>query len=177
MNRMLAAAMAAMTVSAAAPAMAQSWYGALGVGRTDVDLRADDFNVTRVAADHRDWSYNARIGYDFSRVFGAEIAYADLGKYGYGGDVNGFPVNGEASIRAWSAALVGNLPVSDTLGAYAKVGYARTKVSDGGNSDSGAMYGLGAKWMLDRQWGLFLEWNRYQELKLDNYVLGALIRF
>jgi hypothetical protein len=176
MNRSFAAVMAAITVAASAPALAEGWYAGLSLGRTDVDVRAEDLGLTRAGVDKRDWSYGARVGYDFTKFLGAEVAYYDLGRYGFGGDLLGIPVNGEAKLRAWNVSLVGNLPISDALSGYGKIGYARTKIR-GGDDNTEAVYGLGGKWMVDRSWGLFGEWNRYQDTKLDNYMAGALIRF
>lgn len=176
MNRMHVALVAALTAAAAAPAMAQGWYAGLSAGRTDVDVRADDLGLTRAAVNKKDWSYGARLGYDFTPVIGAEIAYYDLGRYGFGGDLLGVPVSGEAKLRSYNVALVGNVPLSDRFSGYGKIGYARTKVR-GGDDNSEALYGAGVKWMVDKQWGLFAEWNRYQDTKLDNYMAGALVRF
>lgn len=176
MNRKLAAALAVITMAGSASALAEGWYAGLSVGRTDADIRADQLGLTRSAVDKKDWSYGARVGYDINNIVGLEAAYYDLGRYGFGGDVNGIPVNGEAKLRSMSASVVGNLPINETISAYGKVGYARTKVR-GGEDNSEAVYGVGAKWMVDKGWGLFAEWNRYQDSKVDNAMIGALVRF
>ncbi len=176
MNRLLAAVAAALTLAASAPALAQGWYAGLSVGRTDVNVRPENLGLTRSAVDKRDWSYGARLGYDFNNVVGGELAFYELGRYGFGGDLNGRPVSGEAKLRSYSVSVVGNVPFAERLSGYGKIGYARTKF-ESSEHETEAVYGAGLKWMADRSWGMFAEWNRYHDTKLDNYMLGALVRF
>jgi len=176
MKRTLAAIAAVFAVSASAPALAQGWYAGLSGGRTEAKIPESNLDLARGGIDRKDWSFGAKLGYDFTPHFGAEVAYYDLGRYGFGGeDAAGRPLNGEAKVRSFNVAAVGTLPFSETFSGYGKLGWSRTEIENSDNSEM--LYGAGLKWMVDRSWGLYFEWNRYHDTKLDNLMLGALVRF
>lgn len=187
MKRSLAAVAAALCVAASAPAFAQGWYAGLTIGQGKADFNASDIGLSIGTIDDKDTTFGGRLGYDFNRNFGVEIGYYELGKYPFNGTVAGLPVSGEAKAKSYSASVVGTLPFSDQFSAYGKIGYARSRVEgkadvlgfSGSSSDweSEAVYGVGLKWMVDRQWGIFGEWMRNDDIKVDNYMIGALVRF
>lgn len=189
MNRSFAAAVAALATAAAAPAFAEGWYAGLSLGQGKVNVSAAEVGLSSGSLDDNDLTWGARVGYGFSRHLGVEAAYYDLGKYQFNGAFGRLPASGEAKVKSYNVAAVGTLPFgyNDVFGAYGKVGYARTRVSASANVagfqgsskewDNEAMYGLGLKWNPDRQWGLFAEWNRLHDTQLENWMVGATVRF
>ncbi len=100
-----AAAVAALTlISTAASA---GLYVGGSVGQTDVDLDGYDEAT----------SYAITAGFDISRYFAIEASYIDLGD----ADDDLFP-RWTVSADGYNAALVGRLPITTQLAAFAKVG-------------------------------------------------------
>jgi OOP family OmpA-OmpF porin len=171
---------------ATAPAFAQGWYAGLSIGQGKADLGSGGAGFSG-SLDDKDTTFGARLGYDFTRYFGMELGYYNLGKYNFNGTFSGLPVSGNADLKSYSVSVVGTLPFSEHFSAYGKAGYARSRATGnaniagfGGNASdwtNEAVYGAGLKWMVDRQWGLFTEWMRNDDNKVDNYMVGALIRF
>ena len=189
MNRMLAAIAAAVCVAGSAPVLAQGWYGGLSVGKGGVNISAAEVGLSSGTLDDSDTSFGARIGYDFSRHFGVEAAYYNLGEYSFSGLLGPFPATGQTKNKSYNVSLVGTLPFGDRdqFAGYGKIGYARTRVS--ANADvigftgtsteweSEAVYGLGVKYMIDKQWGLFGEWSRLNDSQIEQWMVGAVLRF
>lgn len=189
MNRTLAALAAVISVAASAPVLAQGWYGGLSVGKGKVNISAAEVGLSSGNLDDSDTTFGARVGYDFSRHIGVEAAYYDLGKYQFSGLLGPFPASGEAKVKSYNVSLVGTLPFGDRdqFAAYGKIGYARTRTNanasvagfsgSGSDYDSEAVYGLGLRYMVDRQWGLFGEWSRLQDSQIEQWMVGATLRF
>lgn len=150
------------------------------VGFTDFrNLTPSTLGVT--SADNDSTSASIGLGLKFHKHLAVEISYEDLGKYKYD---NGVSFN---SVKASSTnlALVGRYPINSKLDATAKLGIATTKIEDttnGSNSHTTALYGLGIDYKIDRKWTVGSSWDRYHNfgdtnLKLDNFSVKVKYNF
>jgi opacity protein-like surface antigen len=141
-----------------------------------------------VACDDKDTAWKILAGYQFHRNFAAEVQYMDLGTVSATGN---FPPFGTVGVSAdntsWSASLLGILPLGSAFSLFGKlgieridqkssVGFAGAAGSDKG-SDSGVLFGVGAKLALTRSLRLRAEWERGDTLKSEVVSLGAEWRF
>jgi hypothetical protein len=147
------AAQAQSTSASTGMSSGSSWYTPTGgryiginAGRTD--LIASD-NAT---------AYDIYAGGMWNKNFGLEIGMADFGK-----------MNRTAnSVKAYgfSVKAVGVMPLTESLGAFAKLGtmYTRTKVNTGGREVSddswGTTYGLGLNFDINTQLAAVVEWDQ-----------------
>jgi opacity protein-like surface antigen len=103
--------------------------------------------------------YRIGLGYDFTENWGIEVNYAQSGN----GSLNGKSFKGESA----QLDLVGTYPFNDMFGAYLKLGAASNKVigdatngwSGCGCSTSSFQYGVGARYNLNKQFGIRLEFD------------------
>lgn len=182
-------------------ASASFYLGAdVGVSRWDVDT--GDVNIDGSLGgrlDRADMVVGLRAGYQFTRNFGLEAAYRDLGESSFKGQSVGgwFYCPGSVSVSVEADVLeltaVGLAHVTDQLALTGRVGaaYWDSKVSlkDSCGSfsaeDSGTdlTFGLGVQWSpVDARWAVRLEGQQYQNVTEDDFTirtvsLGGLIRF
>jgi hypothetical protein len=130
-----------------------SWYTPTGgryiginAGRTDL-----------IAADNAT-AYDIYAGGMWNKHFGLEIGMADFGK-----------MNRTAnSVKAYGFSIkaVGVMPLTESLGAFAKLGtmYTRTKVNTSGSEVSdngwGTTYGVGLNFDINTQLAAVVEWDQ-----------------
>ena len=148
------------------------------------DLRTD--------FDAKDSAWKAFAGFRFNSVIAVEVAYADLGSHRtfttmQGGDPP-FPASIaiDRSISGYGVDLVATAPLGfERFNLFARLGAVRTRLAaaatlDGnivftnGNPDERTRttthretvmkYGIGAEWMVTRDIGARLEWERYSEV-------------
>ena len=121
-------------------------YIGLNAGRTDLNGAS---NAT---------AYDAYVGGMWNKNFGLEIGMADFGKMN----------RGASSVEAYgfSVKAVGVMPLTESLGAFAKLGtmYSRTKVNTGGSQISdhgwGTTYGVGLNFDINPQLAAVVEWDQ-----------------
>lgn len=113
----------------------------------------------------------AFIGMDFSKNFGIEAGFVDLGK----ADVDGVTV--EADGPTLDAVI--NLPFNDGFSLFAKGGAHRlnVKTADVSERDSDAHYGAGVKVAFNRNVALRGEWERFQGESNDTDLVSASLVF
>lgn len=203
-------ALAAMIAAAGSPAMAQTtgWYGGLNLGqsRAKIDdkritssLISSGFAVTGIRDDDRDTGGKLFAGYQMNRNFALEGGYFDLGKFGF--TANTLPagaLDGRIKLRGFNLDLVGRLPVTDKLSAFARVGVNRAEARDtftGSGSvfvrnpspskrDTNAKFGVGLEYAFTEAVSMRLEAERYRindavgnNGDVDLVSLGVIYRF
>lgn len=153
-------------------------FGALGNASSDVALGGlnhvdDDSNSLKLGA-----------GYAFTTNVSVELAYQDFNRHDGETDCPpGFaclviPVSARADLTGVSLAVVGDVPLTDRLSGYGKIGFFSWDVKFEGISsafdDSGEdlLYGAGLKWRIDDRWKVFAEYERI-ELDLDTAQIGV----
>lgn len=199
---------AAGMVSPAATASEAGWYlgGNLGQSRATIDdkrivagLLSDGFTTTTIRDDNRDLGFKGFGGYQFSRNWALEGGYFDLGQFGF--DATTQPqgtVSGQIKVQGVNLDVVGSLPITQRLSAFARGGatYIEAKdrfsgtgsanVLDPRRSKRGANYkfGLGLEYAVLPSLGLRLEAERYRvddavgnNGDIDLFSLGLVYRF
>ncbi len=177
---------------AAAPAFAQqstlpSWYIGGGFGVGNLGLSGQDLTgLTNASVDDSDTTYTLRGGWRFHPNFAVELGYYDLGQYAFSGTSGPVSVSGSAKAKSYGISLVAIAPV-DQFDFYARIGWEESEIKVNANTanltgnvndrDSGATYGVGARWNMTRNWGLFAEWMKNDEIEVDSYLIGVDFRF
>jgi OOP family OmpA-OmpF porin len=108
-----------LTLALASGAQANEGFyvgGAIGKGYLDE-------NIDGIRIDTDSSTYRIYGGYGFTRYFGVEAAYLDLGTFRETIDVGGVDVPVSASAAGFSLAAVGTLPLSERFSALARLGY------------------------------------------------------
>ncbi len=187
-NKAGAMALATLIAATALPATAQTtgWYGGLNLGQSRAkidDKRIADslvgagFAVTGISDDDRDTGGKIFAGYQMNRYVGLEGGYFDLGRFGF--TANTLPtgaLNGRIKLRGFNLDLVGRLPVTEKLSAFARVGVNRAEARDtftGTGSvfvrnpnpsrrDSNAKFGLGLEYAFTEAVSMRVEAERYR---------------
>jgi opacity protein-like surface antigen len=134
-------AMAISAAFAATAASADVYVGAgLGVARTDA----------------RHTSSKLLVGYQANQNFGVEVAYNDFG--GYRG----------ANAKAWSAALVGTMPVDPHWDIFGKLGATENRTTLAGSGrHSDILAGVGVGYNVNKNVAVRLEYEDFGKLPTD----------
>lgn len=145
----------------------QSWIPLTSYGYAGANVGATSLNLPGcspgVYCDDSGNGFKIYTGGMISRVFGVEASYVQL----LGVDRNG----GDARAKGLNLGLVANLPVTDRVNLFAKVGaiygWTRTGSSvagapNGDNSDLNWSYGAGAQVDLAGNWGVRVDWDVYR---------------
>jgi OOP family OmpA-OmpF porin len=186
MKRIALAALVAASFSAA-PSFAQSWYIGGGIGRGNLDVTGSELGLPNGSVGDSATTYTLRGGYRFSPNFAVEAAYYDLGEYDFSGSIGSVSVAGTAKAKAFAINAVGILPVSEAFDLYGRVGYGTAElkanasalgfVANDKDNQSGAFYGVGARWNVSKSWGVFAEWMKADKIEVDSYLVGIDFRF
>jgi len=121
--------------------------------------------------DQTDTALRLFLGYQFTPNIAAEIGYADLGKSKLG--LGAF--NGEVKATAWDLSAVGLWPLASQFSILGRLGiyHGETKLSgdfgDDKDTKTGALFGLGGQFDLNRNIGFRAEWNRYNKMGGGNF--------
>lgn len=179
----IAAPLALAAALGCAPAFAQSWYVGAGIGQGTVDFGGVPAGVT---VDDKDTTYTVRVGYQFHRNVGVELGYYHLGDYGVSATAGGVTISAGAEARSVGIALVGTLPLN-RFDLYGRVGYARSELKASASAlgfsatDRGRenewFAGLGGRFHVSREVGVFAEWQRHDKLEVDTFFVGVDMRF
>jgi hypothetical protein len=127
-----------------------------------------------------------RFGYRFHPTFGVEIGYYLLGDYGLAARIEGVDLTVGAQARSAGLALVGTLPL-ERFDLYGRVGYARSEIEVNAAAlgltagqrgrENEWFAGLGARFNVTRETGVFAEWQRHDKLEVDAFFVGVDQRF
>lgn len=135
-------------------------YAGAGLGTSFYDNNCTaGFNCDRHDVDGKIFT-----GGKFSRYFGVELGYVNLGV----AHANG----GSEKAQGLDAVLVGSIPVGDRFSLLAKAGtiYGWTRTADtvvnpatnGADNGFNWTYGVGAQYDIDRAWAIRADWDRYR---------------
>ena len=153
-----------------------AWYigGGLGQSRATIDrerlMRALSIGGSTdivIKTDERELAYKLFVGKQLSRNFAIEAGYFDLGKFGF--DATMSPpgsLSGRASFRGVNLDLIAQLPFTERLSAYARLGanYARTNTSFSGNRLYGVTNPNASENKVNVKGGLGLEYKLTESL-------------
>lgn len=160
---------------AAFSAVPGAWYVGAGVGQSNADdsvtVRSQSLKV-----DDTDTAWKVFGGYRFTRNFGLELGWVDLGKLAASNRVD-YELSG-ATLNA-----VGAIPLANNFDIFAKIGgFAWDSDTSGtiSKSDSGTDWtgGLGVGYQVNNRFGLQAEWERFDsDLETDMYSVSATLGF
>lgn len=186
------------------------WYVGASLGRSSIDIDtnkvvaaavAAGFATATATADTSDTAYKLFAGYKVNRNFAVEGGYTDLGKASISMTTTGpvASINAEAKATAWEVNAVGILPINENFSVFGKLGYhwddvkAKAAAISGGagvaiNKDYSGndfKFGVGAEYNINRNVGLRLEFERYNNVgsstsggqDVDVASLGMAYRF
>jgi hypothetical protein len=193
MKKQHAACLAISALLGCAPAFGQGWYIGIGVGQGSVDF---DGAGPALTLDDKDTTVNARVGYQFHRNLAVELGYYRLGEYSVSAGIGDQRATASAEARSVGVSLVGILPLN-RFDLYARLGYARSEVNAGaftlGQGFSNAFgvdfdgrtrmrenewfAGVGGRFHVTREVGVFAEFQRHDKLEVDSYFVGVDLRF
>lgn len=176
---------------AAAPAFAQqqmpSWYVGFGAGVGNLNKSGQDLTgLANAQIDDTDTTYTVRGGYRFNPYFALELGYYDLGQYAFSNNDGVVPITGSAKAKSYGISMVGILPMNQ-FDLYGRLGWEESEIKANANSasftasesdrQSGATYGIGGRWNMNRNVGLFVEWMKNDKIEVDSYLVGVDFRF
>ena len=168
----------AISAAAAVPTTvyAFDWYGGASVGKNRYQVTGGDyfpFQTFSGGADGNDSAWKAFVGMRlFDKYVAAEFGYIDLGKASVKGTVSGSPVASSSKTKAYTAALVGDIPVGTRLGVLIKLGLAApratitTTTGTGPNthtSDLKVFGGMGAQFDITKTISGRIEYERFNQ--------------
>lgn len=173
MKKMLLVAASLLAIPFAA--QAQSSYVGLGAGQAKYKL--DDSEFTNVSRDEKDSAYKIFGGYQFTKNWGLEVGYADLGKLRNVYNVSGVNVTLDGKSHVFYVAGTGTLPVGDNFSLFAKLGATRAHTSatasaagltlnESGNKGS-YVAGIGAEYSFTKNVGLAFEYEDFNKVADD----------
>lgn len=163
-----------------------AWYigGGLGQSRATIDrdrivqaLTVGGSTGIVFNTDERNFAYKLFAGKQLGRHFAIEAGYFDLGKFGF--DATMTPpgsLSGRASFRGANLDLLAQLPFTERLSAYARLGanYTKTNTTFSGNrlfavtnptaseNKINPKLGLGLEYKLNESWAVRGEAERYR---------------
>jgi len=174
------AAMAGLFLGAAAlatPAAAQDsgFYLGMSAGRSKVKSLCDPIpGETILSCDDKGSAWKLFGGYQFTRHWGIEAGYVDLGK---GTIATDLPAAVQVEGTAWQLVGTGTLPLSQQFDMFGKLGIYRGELDAHGKvlgvsaSVSGRStewtYGLGARWNFSKNWSARIEWEKFDKFGND----------
>lgn len=151
----------------------QSWIPYTSYGYVGVGAGWSKFDLGSCApglyCDDTDTGFKIFTGGLFSRAFGVEAGYVNLGK----GAANG----GDIKAQGLNVSLIGNLPIGDAFNVYGKVGglwgFTKTETAIAGGPSGheqgfNISYGAGVRFDLNRNWAVQGDWDHYR----FDYVSG-----
>ena len=147
--------------------MDSGFYVGAGIGRAE-----QRGFCSGLACDAKDFSWNIFAGYQVNRHFAIELGYADFGKATASGFVPPGLTPAAVSTETTALELLGiaAVPLTDSFSLYAKAGFFRYDsegtgtgglLASANEKGTEVTFGLGAEYLITRNVGARLEWQRY----------------
>lgn len=159
---------------------------------------AGDLGQSKFSGDGggNDTAFAASVGYNINSTFSAELSYHDLGGVDldetiYEPSVGDIDVNGSIKATATALSAIAKLPVNDSFGVYARLGYSHVKLTaDATGSAMGitvpvstsesankAIYGVGADYKLNEKVALRADYIKFGDTDISSFTVGASYAF
>lgn len=172
MKRLLLMALLGIVSAIPFSVQAQGGYMGLNVGRASND--PDIGGVTVVSRDEKNTGFKLYGGYGFTRNWGAEVGFADLGKVNNVYRVGTTNIALNYRTKSLYAAGTGTLPLSDRFSLFGKLGVAANRTSgsasgagltfNGRGTEASLMGGIGAKFDFTPNLGVVLEYEDFGKI-------------
>jgi len=140
----------------------------LGLDAGQAEARKYCRNIS--SCDSADTSVRGELGYQFSNNLSAELGYTSFGTLFNASNNN---INAKQDANAWTASVLGTIPVTERFGIFGRLGYARYNVNNSGTvqgvlvvdkDSTKPYYGAGVKFDLSSSWMLRTEYQRYTNI-------------
>jgi OOP family OmpA-OmpF porin len=183
--------LAAITMAAATPALAQSWYvgvsggaarGEVDSGRINGELTGLGFVSSSTSSDTSDSTWRVFAGANLLPWLRSEAYYADLGKTKWSATVapDGF-LSARIKAKAYGLTVAAHIEPLERLSLFAKAGVARTEAdasfSGGGfveiaqgsasKRETSGVYGVGAQYAITPRVSLRAEYDVHDKVGSD----------
>lgn len=170
MKTIIAFSFALFTSLMALPCIAQEYYLFAQFGQSRFDV-----GEANVAIDDTDTTLGLGFGVELSPNLALEAAYHDFGELKI--------AQSGIDVSAFSGALIGQIPLGASLGAYGKLGFDVWEAESSTTSSDGndLFFGLGLSYELNNSAALRLEFNRHDfsgdngnsDVELDTITVGV----
>lgn len=138
-----------------------------------------------------DTAFAAGVGYNINSSFSAELSYHDLGGIDissteYSPNVGNIDIKGDIKASAVALSAIAKLPVNDSFGVYARLGYSQIKLKADATgyamgitvpvsmseSENKAIYGIGADYKLNEKAALRAEYIKFSDTEITSFTVG-----
>lgn len=187
MKKSLFAALIASSLCLPAFAADNGFYIGGSVGRSDYGVGAGDIGMTAGSVDDTDTGYKVFAGYNFTRNFGIEAAYVDLGDLTFSGNVGATPVSGSADVQGFNISAVLTAPIDDRFSVFGKLGafvwdadFAANSAAvrwTGSGSSTDFSAGLGAAYSFNKNLSLRAEYEYFDDVDANLWTVGLAYKF
>ncbi|MHB8534458.1 MAG: outer membrane beta-barrel protein [Sulfuricaulis sp.] len=164
-------------ISLPTAAYAFDWYGGASFGKNRYQVTGGDFFINQTfsgSVDGNDNAWKAFIGMQlFEKYVSAEFGYIDLGTTSAKGTVSGAPVTATSKTKAYTASLVGLIPMGGRFDMLVRLGMAAPKAhvattnagvgSSQNSSDIKIFGGLGAQFDITKKTSVRIEYERFNQ--------------
>ncbi len=142
------------------------WTIGVDYGRTEAKKYCD--NIAN--CNNTDKGPKIEVGYDFNKNWGVELGYTSFGTL-FDSDEDSLSLSQKSN--AITLSVLGTVPINDWFGIYGRAGFARYDTNNSGSiagvpvddeSGNTPMWGAGAKFTLNEQFALRLEYQNYADL-------------
>lgn len=183
MKKSVLAAILASSISLPVIAADTGFYVGGSVGRSDYGVGPGDLGMTSGTVDDTDTAYKVFGGYNFTRNFGVEAAYVDLGDLTFSGNVGATPVSGSADVEGFNISAVLTAPINERFSVFGKLGAfvwdgdfsANSTAVSWSGSDSGTDFsaGLGASYSFNKNLSLRAEYEYFDDVDTNLWTVGV----
>lgn len=187
MNKRVLAAILASSISLPVIAADTGFYVGASAGRSDYGVGTGDLGLTAGSVDDKDTAYKVFGGYNFTRNFGIEAAYVDLGDVTFSGNVGATPVSGSADVQGFNISAVLTAPINDRFAVFGKLGAfvwdgdfnASSPAVRWSGSDSSTDFsaGLGASYSFNKNVSLRAEYEYFDDVDANLWTVGVAYKF
>ncbi len=162
-------------------------YFGLNAGQAEVRKSCD--NITN--CDSADTTLRAELGYQFNNNWSGELGYTSFGTLF---NASNSSVDAKQEAHAWTASILGLVPVAQQFDIFGRVGIARYDVTNTGtiqgvpvedDESTKPYFGLGVKYDVNNSWLVRAEYQIYSDISgvdgtqdnVHGWYLGGAYRF
>lgn len=185
-----------LSAGAVAPSMAADWGTAVGpyvglsggesrsqASNSDVNSALTNNGLTPLSSslDDTDTGWKLYLGYQINPNFAVEAGYIDFGKFSFSSTTAGGSLGGDLKTKNGGFIdAVGIIPLSSNFSIFGKVGGYSVKTELDGSGAGGSVsashrsndwtYGIGVGYDFNRNVGVRLEWERFNDVGNNSTV-------
>ena len=181
-NKTVLAVAMALSVNTVMAAEAQTdslqYYALIGVGQAESENACKGQSQANsllapygvsISCDDKDTSWKIGGGIQFNKYIAAELEYHDYGR----AEVKALGSKGGYDTHSFGVHILPHLPITEELSAFVRVGFVRagmkgTGLIDGSEYTTTSSYGIGAKYDINSQFAVRLEYSEIRNIGSDD---------